>query len=128
MPAWAVGGALVALGACVLTFFVLWLHERRRRAAVTDLGETLRTIAADKRFDRRILDLDGEPAVNAVREAVNQILETLAERHERALEGDNLFARLMESISEAGVGPREHIEYTNSRFPAPVGTAPKDLG
>src|SRR5258705_5241599 len=110
MPAWAVGGALGALGACVLTFVVLWLRERRRHAAVADLGQRLRTIAADKRFDRRILALNGEPAVNAVREAVNQILETLAERHERALEGDNLFARLMESISEAVVVQREDNE------------------
>src|ERR1700741_4434865 len=103
MPAWAVGGAAVALGTCVLTFLVLWLRERRRHAAVADLGETLRTIAADQRFDRRILDLNGEPVVNVVREAVNQLLERLAERNERALEGDNLFARLMESISEAVV-------------------------
>src|SRR6266850_1092517 len=127
MPAWAVGGALGALGACVLTFLVLWLRARSRHAAVADLGETLRTIAADKRFDRRILDLNGEPVVNVVREAVNQILETRAERNERALEGDNLFSRLMESISEAVVVHREHIEYANSRFGALVGVAPKDL-
>ncbi len=127
MPFMAVGGALVALGACALTFLVLWLRERRRRAAVADLGETLHTIAIDNRFDQRVLDLNGEPTVNAVREAVNEILEKLSKSKERALEGDTLFARLMESVSEAVVVHREHIEYANSRFGALVGVTPKDL-
>jgi diguanylate cyclase (GGDEF)-like protein/PAS domain S-box-containing protein len=123
----AVGGALVALAACALAFLVLWVRERKRRAAVRNLGETLHAIAAGKRFDRRVLDLNGEPAVNAIREAVNEILEKLSERNERALEGDTLFTRLMESVSEAVVVHRERIEYANSRFGALVGVAPKDL-
>ena len=127
MPSMAVGGALIALAACALTFLALWLRERRRRAAVANLGETLQTIAVDKRFDQRVLDSNGEPAVNAIRESVNEILEKLSESHERALEGDTLFARLMESVSEAVVVHRQHIEYANSRFGALVGIAPRDL-
>jgi len=123
----AVGGALVALAACALTFLVLWVRERKRRAAVANLGESLHAIAAGQRFDRRVLDLNGEPAVNAIREAVNEILEKLSERNERALEGDTLFTRLMESVSEAVVVHRERIEYANSRFGALVGIASKDL-
>ena len=123
----AVGAALIALAACALTFLVLWRHERRRRAAVANLGETLQTIAVDKRFDRRVLALNGEPNVNAIREAVNEILAKLAERNEQALERDTLFDRLMESVSEAVVVHRDSIEFANSRFGALVGIAPKDL-
>ena len=123
----AVGAALIALAACALTFLVLWRHERRRRAAVANLGETLQTIAVDKRFDRRVLALNGEPNVNAIREAVNEILAKLAERNEQALERDTLFDRLRESVSEAGVVHRDSIEFANSRFGALVGIAPKDL-
>ena len=127
MPTMAVGAALIALAACALTFLVLWRHERRRRAAVANLGETLQTIAVDKRFDRRVLALNGEPNVNAIREAVNEILAKLAERNEQALERDTLFDRLMESVSEAVVVHRDSIEFANSRFGALVGIAPKDL-
>jgi diguanylate cyclase (GGDEF)-like protein/PAS domain S-box-containing protein len=123
----AVGGALIALGVTALVFLVLWRRERQRRAAVANLGETLHTIAADSRFDRRVLDSNGEPAVNALRESVNEILQKLSDSHERALEGDALFARLMESVSEAVVVHREHIEYANSRFGALVGVAPREL-
>jgi diguanylate cyclase (GGDEF)-like protein/PAS domain S-box-containing protein len=127
MPSMAVGGALIALAACTLTFLVLWVRERRRRAAVANLGETLHTIAIDNRFDRRVLDQNGEPTVNAIREAVNEILEKLSDRNEQALERDTLFAHLMESVSEAVVVHREHIEYANSRFGALVGLAPREL-
>jgi diguanylate cyclase (GGDEF)-like protein/PAS domain S-box-containing protein len=127
MPSMAVGGALIALVACALTFLVLWWRERGRRAAVANLGETLQTIATDDRYDRRVMDQNGEPAVNVIREAVNELLAKLAERNERALERDTLFARLMESVSEAVVVHREHIEFANSRFGALVGLAPRDL-
>jgi diguanylate cyclase (GGDEF)-like protein/PAS domain S-box-containing protein len=127
MPTMAVGGALIALGACALIFLVLWRRERRRRAAVANLGETLHTIAHDNRFDRRVLALNGEPNVNAIREAVNQILAKLAERNAQALERDTLFDRLMESVSEAVLVHRDGIEFANSRFGALVGIAPKDL-
>jgi diguanylate cyclase (GGDEF)-like protein/PAS domain S-box-containing protein len=123
----AVGGALIALGACALIFLVLWRRERQRRAAVANLGETLHTIANDNRFDRRVLALNGEPNVNAIREAVNQILAKLAERNAQALERDTLFDRLMESVSEAVLVHRDGIEFANSRFGALVGIAPKDL-
>ena len=123
----AVGGALIALGACALIFLVLWRRERQRRAAVANLGATLHTIAHDNRFDRRVLALNGEPTVNAIREAVNEILAKLAERNAQALERDTLFDRLMESVSEAVIVHRESIEFANSRFGALVGIAPKDL-
>lgn len=127
MPTMAVGGALIALGACALIFLVLWRRERQRRAAVANLGATLHTIAHDNRFDRRVLALNGEPTVNAIREAVNEILAKLAERNAQALERDTLFDRLMESVSEAVIVHRESIEFANSRFGALVGIAPKDL-
>ncbi len=123
----AVGGALIALAACALIFLVLWRHERQRRAAVANLGATLHTIAIDNRFDRRVLALNGEPNVNAIRVAVNEILAKLAERNAQALERDTLFDRLMESVSEAVVVHRDSIEFANSRFGALVGIAPKDL-
>ena len=127
MPTMAVGGALIALAACALIFLVLWRRERQRRAAVANLGETLHTIAHDNRFDRRVLALNGEPTVNAIRDAVNQILAKLAERNAQALERDTLFDRLMESVSEAVLVHRDSIEFANSRFGALVGIAPKDL-
>ena len=127
MPSMAVGGALIALAACALTFLALWWRERGRRTAVATLGETVQAIATGNRYDRRLIELKGEPTVNAIRKAVNELLAKLAERHERAAERDALFARLMESVSEAVLVHREHIEYANSRFGALVGLAPRDL-
>ena len=123
----AVGGAILALAACALTFLALWMRERRRRAVVANLGDTLHSIAADERFDRRLQDHNGEPGVNAVRAAVNELLAKAAASHEHAAERDTLFARLMESVTEAVVVHREHIEFANSRFGALVGIAPRDL-
>jgi diguanylate cyclase (GGDEF)-like protein/PAS domain S-box-containing protein len=127
MPSMAVSGAILALAACALTFLVLWRRERRQRGAVRDLGDTLQSIAEGERFDRRLAELNGEPGVNAVREAANELLAKLAATHEQAVERDTLFARLMESVTEAVVVHREHIEFANSRFGALVGVAPRDL-
>jgi PAS domain S-box-containing protein len=117
----------LALGVLAAGAGVLFVQRRSLLRALDTLGEQLTHIVGQDRLEDRVTVPNGKAGVTTASDAVNQLLSKLAARGQKLQERELVFQRLVESVHEAVVLHRDTILFTNARFAALTGLAPREL-